>query len=192
MRRSFGMLEDGRNVEAITLGERAWAAGRSAHLRRDPAAPQLSGARRAPRPHPPFRSPRAIRTRSRLRRLAGGPFRQSYCRRAASNSTARPPGHGQRRRRIICMAARWDSANASGACWTSPRAKHRAWFWAICRPTVKKGIRAMSRPRSSWSVKPNALSIILSARSDAATPINLTYHPYFNLQADPHQPATEQ
>ena len=41
-------------------------------------------------------------------------------------------------------------------------------------------------------VKRDALSIILSARSDAATPINLTYHPYFNLQADRNLPATEQ
>ena len=40
--------------------------------------------------------------------------------------------------------------------------------------------------------KPDSLAIILSARSDAATPINLTYHPYFNLQADRNQPATEQ
>ncbi len=29
--------------------------------------------------------------------------------------------------------------------------------------------------------KPDALAITLSARSDAPTPINLTYHPYFNL-----------
>jgi aldose 1-epimerase len=42
------------------------------------------------------------------------------------------------------------------------------------------------------AVTPNALSIVLSARSDAATPINLTYHPYFNLAGDFSQPATEQ
>ena len=38
--------------------------------------------------------------------------------------------------------------------------------------------------------KPDALAITLSARCDAPTPVNLTYHPYFNL--DPEQPATEQ
>jgi len=41
-------------------------------------------------------------------------------------------------------------------------------------------------------VKPDALSIILSARTDVATPINLTYHPYFNLQADRNLPAIDQ
>jgi aldose 1-epimerase len=41
-------------------------------------------------------------------------------------------------------------------------------------------------------VKPKALSIILSARTDAATPINLTYHPYFNVQADRNLPAVDQ
>jgi aldose 1-epimerase len=42
------------------------------------------------------------------------------------------------------------------------------------------------------TAKPHALSIVLSARSDAPTPINLTYHPYFNLAGDARQPATEQ
>jgi len=42
------------------------------------------------------------------------------------------------------------------------------------------------------TVAPNALSIVLSARSDAATPVNLTYHPYFNLAGDFSQPATDQ
>jgi aldose 1-epimerase len=41
-------------------------------------------------------------------------------------------------------------------------------------------------------VKPSVLSISLRARSDAATPINLTYHPYFNLASDCKVPATEQ
>ena len=42
------------------------------------------------------------------------------------------------------------------------------------------------------TVAPDALSIVLGARTDAATPINLTYHPYFNLQADRNLPATGQ
>jgi aldose 1-epimerase len=41
-------------------------------------------------------------------------------------------------------------------------------------------------------VSPRALSIVLSARSDAPTPVNLTYHPYFNISGDPRQSATDQ
>lgn len=42
------------------------------------------------------------------------------------------------------------------------------------------------------TVKPHALSIVLSARTDAPTPINLTYHPYFNLAGAQRAPATDQ
>jgi aldose 1-epimerase len=42
------------------------------------------------------------------------------------------------------------------------------------------------------TVKPHALSIVLSARADAATPVNLTYHPYFNLAGAHRAPATDQ
>ena len=41
-------------------------------------------------------------------------------------------------------------------------------------------------------MNPRALAITLSARTDAATPINLTYHPYFNLAGDFSVPATDQ
>ena len=41
-------------------------------------------------------------------------------------------------------------------------------------------------------VGPRSLRIRLGARSDAATPVNLTYHPYFNLAADKSAPATHQ
>jgi aldose 1-epimerase len=40
--------------------------------------------------------------------------------------------------------------------------------------------------------QPAALSIVLRARSDAPTPVNLTYHPYFNLAPDPRTDATRQ
>ena len=38
----------------------------------------------------------------------------------------------------------------------------------------------------------NALAITLQARTDAPTPVNLTYHPYFNLSGDFNTPATDQ
>jgi aldose 1-epimerase len=39
---------------------------------------------------------------------------------------------------------------------------------------------------------PDTLSIRFEARSDEATPVNLTYHPYFNLAGDARSPATAQ
>ena len=41
-------------------------------------------------------------------------------------------------------------------------------------------------------VAEHSLSITLAAHTDAPTPVNLTYHPYFNLAADPHTDATAQ
>jgi aldose 1-epimerase len=59
-------------------------------------------------------------------------------------------------------------------------------------PDGEEGYPGNVEATAELVVKPDALSIILSARSDAATPINLTYHPYFNLQSDRNLPATEQ
>ena len=41
------------------------------------------------------------------------------------------------------------------------------------------------------TVRKDALNIRFGARSDAPTPINLTYHPYFNISGDLHSPAIE-
>lgn len=62
----------------------------------------------------------------------------------------------------------------------------------LTSPDGEEGYPGNVEATAELSLKPDALSIILSARSDAATPINLTYHPYFNLQADAHRPATDQ
>ena len=59
-------------------------------------------------------------------------------------------------------------------------------------PDGEEGYPGNVEATAELVVKRDALSIILSARSDAATPINLTYHPYFNLQADRNLPAIEQ
>jgi len=42
------------------------------------------------------------------------------------------------------------------------------------------------------TVSQHSLAITLGARTDAPTPVNLTYHPYFNLAADAAIPATTQ
>ena len=41
------------------------------------------------------------------------------------------------------------------------------------------------------AIRNDTLNIRFGARSDAPTPINLTYHPYFNISGDVHSPATE-
>ncbi|HEY6125676.1 MAG TPA: aldose epimerase family protein [Steroidobacteraceae bacterium] len=63
---------------------------------------------------------------------------------------------------------------------------------ALDSPDGEEGYPGNVEVTAELTVKSDALSIILSARSDAATPINLTYHPYFNLQADARDPAIEQ
>jgi aldose 1-epimerase len=45
--------------------------------------------------------------------------------------------------------------------------------------------------RVEFDVRPDRLSIVLTARTTAPTPVNLTYHPYFNV-AGPHVPAVDQ
>ena len=87
--------------------------------------------------------------------------------------------------RTTCTAARSASANGYGACSTSAREPAIAWCWVIARRTARKVTRALSKPRPSSRWSRDVLSIALSARTDAATPINLTYHPYFNLPAIP-------
>jgi aldose 1-epimerase len=44
----------------------------------------------------------------------------------------------------------------------------------------------------SLQVTQDSLQILIGARSDAPTPVNLTYHPYFNVSGDFRAPATEQ
>jgi aldose 1-epimerase len=43
-----------------------------------------------------------------------------------------------------------------------------------------------------FDVRPDALRILLGARTDAATPVNLTYHPYFNITGNHRGPAVDQ
>ncbi len=88
--RSFGLLEDGRSVEAITLGSGSRLAGRSAHVRRHPAPAHLPGARRTPRPHPVLRPPGALRARPLVRGSDRRTLRQPHRRGSLRRSTGRP------------------------------------------------------------------------------------------------------
>ena len=63
---------------------------------------------------------------------------------------------------------------------------------ALTSPAGEEGYPGTLEVTVALVVTPGALRITFSARTDAATPVNLTYHPYFNLAADPHSSATAQ
>ncbi len=63
---------------------------------------------------------------------------------------------------------------------------------ALTSPAGEEGYPGTLEATVALAVTPGSLRITFSARTDAATPVNLTYHPYFNLAADPHSPATAQ
>jgi aldose 1-epimerase len=45
---------------------------------------------------------------------------------------------------------------------------------------------------AKFSLSQQRLDLLFTARTDAATPLSLTYHPYFNLAGDPQVPAGQQ
>lgn len=60
----------------------------------------------------------------------------------------------------------------------------------LLSPAGEEGYPGSLDVKVTLAALPTSLRITLRARTDAATPVNLTYHPYFNLAADPHAPAT--
>src|SRR6185295_13279175 len=59
-------------------------------------------------------------------------------------------------------------------------------------PAGEEGYPGNVEARIELIVKPAALLITFMARTDSPTPVNLTYHPYFNLAGHFQTPATEQ
>ena len=191
MRRAFGMLEDGRNVEAITLGEQhglqVEVLTYGAILRR--LSYPVRGVRRDLILH--FdRLEQYERDRAYVgslvgrfgNRIAGARFELDGIARKVTANEGPNHLHGG----ALGFGKRvWRVLDIAGS--EAPRV-----VLGYLSPDGEEGYPGNVEATVELVAKPNALSIILSARSDAATPINLTYHPYFNLQADPHQPATEQ
>jgi len=62
----------------------------------------------------------------------------------------------------------------------------------LTSPAGEEGYPGRLDVTATLEVHPDSLRITLRARTDAATPVNLTYHPYFNLAADAREPATRQ
>jgi aldose 1-epimerase len=57
-------------------------------------------------------------------------------------------------------------------------------------PAGEEGYPASMDVTATFTVTADTLTILLTAGSDAPTPVNLTYHPYFNLAADKAGSAT--
>jgi aldose 1-epimerase len=191
MIRSFGLLEDGRNVEAITLGDehglQVEVLTYGAILRR--LTFPVRGVRRdlilnfdALEHYERDRSYVGPLVGRFGNRIAGsrfeldGKIHQVTPNEGANHLHGGALGFGKRVWRVLDM-------HGSEA----PRV-----VLGYLSPDGEEGYPGNVEATVELVVKPSALSIILSARSDAATPINLTYHPYFNLQADRHRPATDQ
>lgn len=58
-------------------------------------------------------------------------------------------------------------------------------------PAGEEGYPGTVHATATFRVESDALELLLEARTDAATPINLTQHAYFNLAGDPQVPAAE-
>jgi aldose 1-epimerase len=68
--------------------------------------------------------------------------------------------------------------------WSIDEARDRRLVLTYRSPAGEEGYPASMDVTATFTVTANALTIVLSAGSDAPTPVNLTYHPYFNLAAD--------
>jgi aldose 1-epimerase len=190
MIRSFGVLEDGRPVEAVTLGEpgslQVEVLTYGAILRR--LTFPVGGVRRD-----------LILNFDRLEhyerdrayvgslvgrfgnRIAGSRFElDGKTHRVTANEGVNhlhggALGFGKRVWRVL-------EAEEQG---------HRAVL-GLRSPDGEEGYPGNLDATVELTVSPRALAIVLSARSDAPTPVNLTYHPYFNISGDPRQSATNQ
>ena len=186
--RSFGKLEDGRGIEAVTLGGddglQAEVLTYGAILRR--LTYPVRGVRRDLILH--FdRLEHYERDRAYVGSLVG-PLRQSHRRRPDSNSTAETHtvtanegvnhlhggalGFGKR---VWRDTRRREEQGASGPGLSVARRRRR----------VSGQRRGHGRAHGETATRCRS---VLSARSDAPTPINLTYHPYFNLAGGSSSP----
>jgi aldose 1-epimerase len=191
MMRSFGLLEDGRSIEAITLGD---ASGLQlevltygAILRR--LSYPVHGVRRNLILH--FDAlEQYVRDRAYVgslvgrfgNRIAGGRFEldgrthEVTANEGGNHLHGGALGFGKRVWRVLEVSERHD----------------RRALLGLHSPDGEEGYPGNLEATVELMVKPRALSITLTARADAATPINLTYHPYFNLAGDFNVSATDQ
>ena len=191
MMRSFGLLPDGRSVEAITLGEpsglQVEVLTYGAILRR--LSYPVGGVRRDLILH--FdQLEQYVRDRAYVgslvgrfgNRIAGGRFEldgrihQVTTNEGVNHLHGGTLGFGKRVWRVLDVSERHDSRTLLG----------------LHSPDGEEGYPGNVEATVELTVNPQSLAITLSARTDAPTPINLTYHPYFNLAEDFSTAATDQ
>ncbi|MEP7243462.1 MAG: aldose epimerase family protein [Gammaproteobacteria bacterium] len=68
---------------------------------------------------------------------------------------------------------------------------HRLWL-ALSSPAGEEGYPGDLDVTAEFIVEADELQLRLEARCDVPTPVNLTYHPYFNLSGDPRRSTGEQ
>ena len=192
MNRPFGRLADGNEVEVLHAGPAGRPAGGNPHARWHAAQPDAAGAR-----HAEFRwSCRCPTCRPISRTL---PILASWSAAMAtasaappSSSTAStissPPTTGRTR----CTAATWASASTYGRCWARAAARTATSSSGIARPRASMAFPGNLDVTALISVLDNTLTLAYEATTDAPTPINLTWHPYFNLSGDPGRDIDEQ
>jgi aldose 1-epimerase len=191
MMRSFGLLQDGRSIEAITLGDESGLQAEvltyGAILRR--LSFPVRGVRRELILHfdriEQYEADRAYVGSLVGRfgnRIAAGRFEldgrthQVTANEGTNHLHGGTLGFGKRVWRVLDVSERRD----------------RRVLLGLRSPDGEEGYPGTVEATVELTVKPHALSITLSASSDAATPVNLTYHPYFNLGGGADTPATDQ
>ena len=188
MMRSFGLLEDGRSVEAITLGEpdgvQVEVLTYGAILRR--LSYPVRGVRRD-----------LILYFDRLEhyerdRSYVGPVVGRFGNRIAQGRFALD---GQMHQVTTNEGENHLHGGAQGfskRLWRVSSVDDSRVVLELHSPAGEEGYPGNVDATIELQARGDSLFIRLGARTDAPTPINLTYHPYFNISGDFRTPATDQ
>ena len=185
---SFGLLADGRSVEAITLGNPAGLQVEvltyGAILRR--LTYPVRGLRRDLILHF-HRLEEYERDRAYV-----GPLVGRFGNRIGNSSFELD---GSRHRVIANEGVNHLHGGALGfgkRLWRVLEVHEQRVLLGLKSPAGEEGYPGTLDARVELEIEHDSLKITLGARTDAPTPVNLTYHPYFNLAGDFNQPATDQ
>ena len=178
--RQFGRLADGRAVEAITLGSpgglQAEVLTYGAILRR--LSIPMGGQRRE-----------LVLALDTLERYVHdtayvGPLVGRFANRVAQGRFALDGQTHQLTRNEAGNHLHGGAAGVSRKVWQLRDASSDAMTLGLHSPAGEEGYPGNLDITLGLSVLPDTLRIDITARTDAPTPVNLTWHPYFNLGGD--------